>query len=351
MSDKKGWSEEKTDFWGDKYTDHYDQDGNKTGWSEEKTDFFGDKYTQHHDESGKGGWSEERTDFFGDNYTQHHDASGKEAGWSEHRTDVFGDSYTRHHDVSGGKEDWSEPRTDFFGDRYTQHYGSSAKSSERTSASETSSPRSYVGSSSGSSETYSSPTGYSSYGSATSSSSAAAESSNPGLIALLCITIVLLVCGALGRQWYITYQHEAAVRAVKDQIRREEASRVSEIRMSERMRAEQAFLGEWYYSNRTEGRLARLRISRRGNGFSGEYRSGGRVEPLNGQLEDANRLRLRNTRQVGKLVNPSLWYVGDFSHEAWLQLSNDGTVLLVSFSRTGQTFEMKRTATGATSVK
>ena len=42
MSKKDGWTEEKTDFWGNTYTQQYDQDGNKAGWSEEKTGVFGD---------------------------------------------------------------------------------------------------------------------------------------------------------------------------------------------------------------------------------------------------------------------------------------------------------------------
>jgi len=123
MSEKKGWSEERTDIFGNKYTRHYDEHGNKAGWSEERTGFFGDTYTQHHDQQGsKAGWSEERTGLFGDTYTQHHDQGDSKTGWSEERTGLFGDTYTQHHDQQGSKAGWSEKRTGLFGDRYTQHY-------------------------------------------------------------------------------------------------------------------------------------------------------------------------------------------------------------------------------------
>ena len=104
MADKEGWSEEKTDMWGDKYTQHYDEHGNKTGWSEQKTDMWGDKYTQHHDQdSDKTGWSEQKTDMWGDKYTQHHDQDSDKTGWSEQKTDMWGDKYTQHHGQSGGR--------------------------------------------------------------------------------------------------------------------------------------------------------------------------------------------------------------------------------------------------------
>ncbi len=41
MSEKDGHSEEKVDFWGNSYTQHYDSNGNKSGYSEEKESFFG----------------------------------------------------------------------------------------------------------------------------------------------------------------------------------------------------------------------------------------------------------------------------------------------------------------------
>lgn len=123
MADKKGWSEERTDIFGNKYIQHFDEDGSKVGWSEERTGLFGDTYVQHHDQSGtKTGWSEERAGIFRDSYVQHHDQSGSKAGWSESRSGIFGDDYVQHHDQSGAKAGWSEERTGLFGGRYKQHY-------------------------------------------------------------------------------------------------------------------------------------------------------------------------------------------------------------------------------------
>ncbi|WP_439577375.1 peptidoglycan-binding domain-containing protein [Elioraea sp.] len=73
-----GWSEEKEDWLGNKYTQHYDDSGNKTGWSEHKEDWLGNEYTQHHDsDSNKTGWSEQKEDWLGNEYTQHHGAIQK----------------------------------------------------------------------------------------------------------------------------------------------------------------------------------------------------------------------------------------------------------------------------------
>jgi hypothetical protein len=125
VSDKKGRSEERTDWFGDKYTQHYDKDGNKVGRSEERSDWFGDKYTQHYNKDGnKVGRSEERNDMLGDDYVQHYDEDGDKAGRSSDKTDWFGDHFEQHYNQSGEKVGHSDRRTDWFGDAYTQHYGS-----------------------------------------------------------------------------------------------------------------------------------------------------------------------------------------------------------------------------------
>jgi hypothetical protein len=101
MSDKSGYSEERTDWLGNKYTQHYDKDGNKAGYSDERTDWLGNKYTQHHDKEGsKAGYSDERTDWLGNEYTQHHDKEGSKAGYSDERTDWLGNKYTQHYDTN-----------------------------------------------------------------------------------------------------------------------------------------------------------------------------------------------------------------------------------------------------------
>lgn len=119
-----GHSEEKKTWWGDKYTAHFDDDGNEIGRSEEKTGWFGQEYTQHYDADGnKSGTSEERTDWLGDKYTQHFDTDDNKAGTSEERTDWLGDKYTQHYDAQGSKAGTSEQRTNWLGERFTQHSG------------------------------------------------------------------------------------------------------------------------------------------------------------------------------------------------------------------------------------
>lgn len=142
---KSGSSEERTDIFGNKYIQHYDEYGNKAGTSEKKTGIFGDTYTQHYDKDGnKAGTSEQRTGIFGDSYTQHYDKYGSKSGTSEQRTGIFGDTYTQHYDKYGSKSGTSETRTGIFGDTYTQHYGSSGG---------------YSGSSDSYSDSYSNPYG------------------------------------------------------------------------------------------------------------------------------------------------------------------------------------------------
>lgn len=130
MSEKSGRSEEKTDWLGNKYTQHYDADGNKCGWSEEKVDIWsgGDKYTQHHDEdNNKSGWSEDKEGILGSKYTQNHDEEGSKSGWSEEKTSLLGSEYTQHHDQDDNKHGWSEEKTRLFGNKYTQHYDTGDK--------------------------------------------------------------------------------------------------------------------------------------------------------------------------------------------------------------------------------
>lgn len=115
-----GESREREGFFG-KYTEHFDDDGNKIGESREREGLFGD-YIEHTDTSGnKIGESREREGFFGD-YTEHTDTSGSKIGESREREGIFGD-YTEHTNTSGSKVGESREREGFFGD-YTEHTGS-----------------------------------------------------------------------------------------------------------------------------------------------------------------------------------------------------------------------------------
>jgi len=67
-----GKSIERKDFFGNKYTEDIDDDGNKIGESREREDFFGNKYIEHVNNHGdKIGESREREGFFGNKYTEH----------------------------------------------------------------------------------------------------------------------------------------------------------------------------------------------------------------------------------------------------------------------------------------
>ncbi|NWG52289.1 MAG: DUF1311 domain-containing protein [Hydrogenophilaceae bacterium] len=118
------WSKVKTDLFGKKYIQHYDDRGDKAGTSEFKQDLFGDEYVQHYDDRGdKSGTSEAKRDLFGDEYEQHYNRSGDKAGTSERKRDLFGDEYTQHYDRRGDKAGTSERKRDFFGDEYVEHRG------------------------------------------------------------------------------------------------------------------------------------------------------------------------------------------------------------------------------------
>lgn len=152
-----GRSEDETDWFGNKRTVHYDDDGNKIGTSETKTDWFGDEYVEHRDLDGQlSGKSETKTDWLGDEYEDHRAADGKRTGTSTTEQDWFGDDYQQHLDSDGTRAGRSTEETDWLGDRYTRHIGrnpyaadrSSMESQERPSSTEGPSgtePRSQIG--------------------------------------------------------------------------------------------------------------------------------------------------------------------------------------------------------------
>lgn len=114
-----GKSYERDGFFG-KYTEHYDDNGNKIGESREKEGFFGN-YTEHTDVDGnKIGESCDREGFFSD-YTEHTDTSGNKIGESREREGFFGD-YMEHTDTSGKKTGESLQRDGLFG-KYTENTG------------------------------------------------------------------------------------------------------------------------------------------------------------------------------------------------------------------------------------
>jgi hypothetical protein len=129
-SDRSGWSEERKDWLGNKYIQHFDSHGDKSGRSESKTDWLGSEYTQHYDShSNKTGWSESKKDWLGDDYVQDYDSDNNKMGWSEDRKDWLGSDYEQHYDDASDKSGYSEQRTTLLGDEYTQHYGGGGRRS------------------------------------------------------------------------------------------------------------------------------------------------------------------------------------------------------------------------------
>lgn len=136
MAYKKGKSEKKTDWLGNKYIQHYDSKGNKSGKSVSREGFFGNKYTQHYGSKGeKKGRSEKKEGFFGNKYTQKYNSTGDKSGTSEKKEGFFGNKYTQHYDDKGNKTDRSIRKEGFWGNRYVERYSDNPEASSHETAS------------------------------------------------------------------------------------------------------------------------------------------------------------------------------------------------------------------------
>lgn len=112
-------SEEKTDWLGNKYIQHYDEYGNKSGTSDQQTDWLGNTYTQHYDKNGdKSGTSESKKDWLGNDFTQNYGRNGDKSGTSEEESDWIGNKYTQHYNKRGEKSSYSENKKDWIGNDY-----------------------------------------------------------------------------------------------------------------------------------------------------------------------------------------------------------------------------------------
>jgi|GEM_PF-2514438 len=124
-------SEMKTDWMGNKFTQHYGDNGNEIGRSEEKEDWTGDKFIQHYDEKGnETGRSEYKEDWLGDKYTQHYDEKGEETGHSEGEEGWLGDKYTQHYDSDGNERARTESKEDWLGNKYKETTGNTSRNSD-----------------------------------------------------------------------------------------------------------------------------------------------------------------------------------------------------------------------------
>jgi hypothetical protein len=209
MSEKEnGWSEEKEGFFGDKYTQHYNSDGDKIGWSEEKEGFFGGTYTQHYDGDSydKSSWSEEKEGFLGGTYTQNYEGdSYDKSSWSEEKEGFFGGTYSQHYEGDGyDKSGWSEEREGFFGGSYTQHYGSDQKTDDDSCRTDSTNSGSSLSSSNSSysnvgyslaDSSYDSSSSNGGYSPADSDYDSSSSSGIGGLIAVAVFLAVVAFCG------------------------------------------------------------------------------------------------------------------------------------------------------------
>lgn len=126
--DESGHSEERKDWLGQPYTQHFDAEGNPSGHTEEKKDWLGQPYDAHFDKDGKeAGHSEDKKDWLGNSYTEHHDAEGSVAGSSEPERDWLGNPYTAHRDPEGSDAGYSERKRDWLGNSYVSHHGVGAQ--------------------------------------------------------------------------------------------------------------------------------------------------------------------------------------------------------------------------------
>lgn len=118
----KGTSHERESFFGDKYTEHRDTEGNVVGRSRQRESFFGDKYVEHEDVEGNiVGKSRLRESFLGDKYTEHEDSEGNVVGESRSQENLFGDRYSEHQDSEGKVVGESRQRETFLGEKYTEN--------------------------------------------------------------------------------------------------------------------------------------------------------------------------------------------------------------------------------------
>lgn len=128
--EESGSSEEKTDWLGNKYTEHTNTDGTSAGTSREETDWLGNKYIQHTSSTGEdAGSTTHETDWLGRPYEQHRDGKGNETGYTTHESG-FIQNYQSHKNEKGEEVGESTREKDWLGNSYFQHRGERPASPE-----------------------------------------------------------------------------------------------------------------------------------------------------------------------------------------------------------------------------
>jgi hypothetical protein len=121
-SARAGRSRRRTDWLGNPYTEHLDEEGNRDGRTESKKDWLGNRYAETRNADGEVvERSRRRTDWLGRDYVEHRDEEGDKTGESRARQDWLGNDYTEHRDADGEERGRSRGRTDWLGNDYTEH--------------------------------------------------------------------------------------------------------------------------------------------------------------------------------------------------------------------------------------
>lgn len=119
---RDGRSRQRTDWLGNKYTEHLDEDGRRAGRSEMKKDWLGNAYVETRNADGDiVETSRDRTDWLGGEYVEHRDADGDKSGESRDKQDWLGEDYVEHRDAEGVERGRSRERSDWLGNDYTEH--------------------------------------------------------------------------------------------------------------------------------------------------------------------------------------------------------------------------------------
>lgn len=122
MAAREGRSVRRTDWLGNPYTEHLDEDGRRVGRSEAKKDWLGNAYIETRNSDGEiVETSRREKDWLGNDYVQHRDSEGDKSGQSRASQDWLGNDYVEHRDADGNERGRSRKRQDWLGNDYTEH--------------------------------------------------------------------------------------------------------------------------------------------------------------------------------------------------------------------------------------
>ena len=110
------YSEDREGLLGEKFTAHFDDQGNKTGESRKRERLFGGEYSENSDATGqKVSESTPRQGLFGDEYLETRDRSGRLLSTSREKETLFGEKVIETRNAAGEKIGESRHRKTLFG--------------------------------------------------------------------------------------------------------------------------------------------------------------------------------------------------------------------------------------------